>query len=109
MILTLTLTWPAGMPGIVVLAQCGFLTTVNDAFGTMFVIMYGPTPGGGLVGSFLNGVPVGIEPERREREHVVERAVRRDQVDRDLAGGVVGRDAGDRLGLAVRVRGARRR
>jgi hypothetical protein len=27
--------------------------------GTMLVIMYGPTPGGGLVGMFLNGVPAG--------------------------------------------------
>ena len=25
----------------------------------MFVILYGPTPGGGLVGSFFIGVPAG--------------------------------------------------
>ena len=29
----------------------------------MLVIMYGPTPGGGLLGSFLNGVPVGTIPD----------------------------------------------
>ena len=33
-ILTLTSTWPAGMPGIFIAAQCGFLTTENEAFGT---------------------------------------------------------------------------
>ena len=27
-------------------ANFGFLTTLNDLFGTMSVIMYGPTPGG---------------------------------------------------------------
>ena len=45
-----------------IFAHSGFLTSENDALGTMFVIMYGPTPGGGLLGSFLNGVPVGMNP-----------------------------------------------
>ncbi len=40
------------------------------------------------------------DPERREREHVVERSVRRRQMNHDLARGVVGRDAADGLRLA---------
>src|SRR5436305_590240 len=32
------------------------------ALGTMLVIMYGPTPGGGSFGWFLNGVPLGTRP-----------------------------------------------
>jgi len=61
-ILTLTSTWPAGMPGIFIAAQRGLSSDSNDALGTMLVVMYGPTPGGGLLGSFLNGVPVGMIP-----------------------------------------------
>jgi hypothetical protein len=50
------------MPGMAIAAQCGFLLSWNDALGTMLAISYGPTPGGGLLGSFLNGVPVGMTP-----------------------------------------------
>src|SRR5436305_11488004 len=61
-ILTLTSTFPDGIPGMFICAHFGFLTTENEALGTMFVIMYGPTPGGGLFGSFFIGVPVGTSP-----------------------------------------------
>src|SRR5437870_3760159 len=54
---------PDGMPGIASDAQCGFLTNENDAFGTTLVIMYGPTPGGGLFCRFFIGVPEGTRPE----------------------------------------------
>jgi len=54
---------PFGMPGIASEAHLGFLTNWNDAFGTTFVIMYGPTPGGGAFGRFFIGVPVGTRPE----------------------------------------------
>ena len=60
------------------------LFTSNDWFGTMLVILYGPTPGGGLFGSFFIGVPVGTNPSAGNASDVLERAVRRDQVDHDL-------------------------
>src|SRR5881397_663715 len=52
-IFTLTLTLPDGIPGRFIFDHCGFLTNENDWFGTTFVIMYGPTPGGGLLGRFF--------------------------------------------------------
>jgi len=58
-IFTSTLTRPAGIPGMFIRAHFGFLTTENEASGTTFVIMYGPTPGGGLFGWFFIGVPLG--------------------------------------------------
>ena len=61
-ILTLMFTVPAGMPGMFIFDHCGFLTSEYDWFGTMLVIMYGPTPGGGLFGWFLIGVPLGTTP-----------------------------------------------
>src|SRR3981081_1524872 len=61
-ILTFTSTLPAGMFGMFICAHFGFFTNENEALGTMFVIMYGPTPGGGLFGSFFIGEPVGTSP-----------------------------------------------
>src|SRR5581483_3010946 len=61
-IFTFTSTWPAGMPGMFIFDQSGFRTSSNDWFGTMFVILYGPTPGGGLFGMFFIGVPFGTSP-----------------------------------------------
>src|SRR5258708_39517096 len=61
-ILTLTSTLPEGIPGMFIFDHWGFLTSENDWFGTMFVIMYGPTPGGGVLGRFFSGVPLGITP-----------------------------------------------
>src|SRR5690348_10488967 len=63
LIFTLMFENPFGMPGIASEAHLGFLTNWNDAFGTTFVIMYGPTPGGGAFGRFFIGVPVGTRPE----------------------------------------------
>src|SRR5437588_921067 len=54
---------PAGMPGMFIAVQCGFLTAENDWLGTTLVIMYGPTPGGGEFGRFFIGVPVGTRPD----------------------------------------------
>ena len=54
---------PDGMPGIIPAVQCGFLTSWNDALGTTLVIMYGPTPGGGLLGRFFICVPLGTRPD----------------------------------------------
>jgi hypothetical protein len=54
--------WPLGMSGIPSNAKCGFLTSVNPRFGETSLIMYGPTPGGGLLDRFVAGVPLGTSP-----------------------------------------------
>src|SRR5579862_432297 len=59
-ILASTVTLAAGMPGMFIFAHSGFGTAVNDAFGTMSLTMYGPTPGGGVFGSLVIGVPQGV-------------------------------------------------
>src|SRR5579875_2784599 len=61
-ILTLMFTWPSGIPGMFCAAQRGLRTTENDWLGTMLVTMYGPSPGGGEVGSTFIGKPAGINP-----------------------------------------------
>src|SRR5579859_1857960 len=58
-IFTFTSTCPDGMPGMLKLAHLGLRTSWKPSFGTTFLMMYGPQPGGGLFGMFLNGVPVG--------------------------------------------------
>ena len=50
------------MLGIPSDAKCGFLTIVHPRFGETFVIMYGPTPGGGLFDRFVLGVLAGTRP-----------------------------------------------
>src|SRR5262245_14530474 len=50
------------MPGMFCAANFGFLTTLNDLLGTMFVIMYGPLLGGRSVVSVWSGVPHGTSP-----------------------------------------------
>jgi len=101
-ILMSMLSWPAGMPGIAIAAQWGFWITENDWLATMFVTSYGPTPGGGLVGWAVIGVPVGMMPSAGNASTLSNGPYGRRQVDHDLAGGVVGRDSADRLRLASR-------
>src|SRR5689334_11429592 len=50
------------MPGTVVLVQAGLRCSVQLRFGTTFLIMYGPTPGGGSLERLLIFVPVGTRP-----------------------------------------------
>src|SRR6476660_9529115 len=54
--------WRSGMSGTLLLAHFGFLTTLNDLFGTMSVTMYGPLLGGRSVVSVGSGVPHGTSP-----------------------------------------------
>src|SRR5262245_38294252 len=61
-ILALMSTWPAGMPGIVLSVQAGLRCSVQLRFGTTFLIMYGPTPGGRSVDWVVIFVPVGTRP-----------------------------------------------
>ncbi len=61
LIFTLMSTWPAAIPGTGF--QFGLRTTENDWLGTTFLIMYGPTPGGGLLVRLLIAVPVGTMPD----------------------------------------------
>ena len=71
------------------------LSITNSRFGTDLVISYGPTPGGGFLVWFSNGVSRRHRRREGHREHVDEAAVGRVQLDGDLARLVVGRDAGD--------------
>ena len=52
----------------------------------MLVNLYGPTPGGGLLARFFIGVPVGTGASDGNASTLLERAVGRDQLDRDLSG-----------------------
>src|SRR4051812_10183967 len=60
-ILTFTSTWPAGMPGTVLSVQFGLRRASNERFGTTFLTMYGPTPGGGELDRFVIFVPCGTK------------------------------------------------
>ena len=90
-IFTLTSTWPAGMPGMFIEDHLGLRTSENDWLGTMLVILYGPTPGGGLLGMFFIGVPLGTSPSAGNASTLSNAPYGRVQVDRDLPGRVVGR------------------
>jgi hypothetical protein len=62
MFTTILSRWPTGIPGRCNAANLGFLTRLKVLFGETFVIMYGPTPGGGLVERLTIGVPAGTSP-----------------------------------------------
>ena len=72
----------------------GVFVRMNSRVGLRILIVYGPMPG--IVVEALNGdfaAGVGARVDERDREQ--ELAVGRGQLDRDLAGLVVGRDARD--------------
>ncbi len=71
--------------------------------------MYGPTPGGGLVGSFFIGVPAGTSPSAGNASTLSNGPYGGVRWITILPVALLVVIPGDRLRLAVRERGARRR
>src|SRR3954454_2989381 len=63
-LMSISSMFPVGISGILKLAKSGFFFSVMPRLGTELAIVYGPTPGGGLVVRFLNGVDDGTRPAK---------------------------------------------